>query len=302
MCGSRLRTVKIFVTGGTGFVGAHVVRELLDRGHEVTVLTRRPAEHEVNPAAQRVSCEWLRDDLFRQMKDCDVVIHNAVIWEREEDLEDVRASLQLFEAAADAKIKHLIYTSSTAVHRPFSALMDERMPLRTSDLYGATKAANELFLSAVADARDLPFTVFRIGPVVGNAMPGIRSNADRRLRAMIATAQEGGSIEVGAYEGRQFVGVRSLAKLYAESVLKRGQGQAYVAVAESVTAWADLAHRVVQAVGSGSVVVAPAGPEPFLFDTAKLEGDFATRLAIDPDLDEMLDEHHPKPGPTLPRL
>lgn len=279
--------MKIFVTGGTGFVGAHVVRELLDQGHEVTVLTRRPEATWVNPGARRVASNWVRDDLRRLVVGSDLVIHNSVIWEREEDLDDVRASLQLFEAAADAKIPHLVYTSSTAVHRPFSPKMNEQQVLRTNDLYGATKAANELFLSAVSESRDLLYTIFRVGSVVGKPMPEVESNADRRLRAMFTTAGDGGVIEVGANEGRQFVGVRSLAKLYAEAVTKPGRRQTYVAVADPVVYWLELAERVIHKVGSGSVAVSQESPRPYVFDTSKLKADFTTKLRASDDLDEM---------------
>lgn len=279
--------MKVFITGGTGFVGSHIVRELLEQGHNVTVLTRKPAFTGPNPQAKRVACEWRREALREHLAEIDVVIHNAVIWDNEEDLDDIRASLQLFEAAADAKVRHLIYTSSTAVHRPFSPKMDERQVLRTNDLYGATKAANELFLSAVSESMDLPYTIFRAGSVVGNPIEGLASNADRRLRAMFSTAKEGGVIEVAANEGRQFVGVRSLAKLYAEAVTKPGRRQTYVAVAEPVVFWRELAERVIETVGAGTVAVSPESPMPFVFDTAKLKSDFATKLRADEDIDAM---------------
>src|SRR2546421_8571622 len=76
--------MKVFVTGGTGFIGGHVVRHLRDRGDEVVCLVRNP-EKGRNLAA--IDCEIVQGDLGDEaairagMSGCDAIIHGAAVYE-----------------------------------------------------------------------------------------------------------------------------------------------------------------------------------------------------------------------------
>jgi len=76
--------VKVFVTGGTGFIGGEVVRQLRDRGDEVVCLARNPEKG--RPLAD-LGCEIAEGDLSDAeaiqagMRGCDAVIHAAAVYE-----------------------------------------------------------------------------------------------------------------------------------------------------------------------------------------------------------------------------
>ena len=76
--------MKVFVTGGTGFIGGHVVRQLLERGDEVVALVRRPEKGKVLVA---LGAELREGDLSDRaalavgMAGCDAVIHGAAVYE-----------------------------------------------------------------------------------------------------------------------------------------------------------------------------------------------------------------------------
>jgi len=76
--------VKVFVTGGTGFIGGTVVRQLRARGDEVVCLARNPAKA---AALEELGCELVRGDLDDEaairdgMRGCDAVLHAAAIYE-----------------------------------------------------------------------------------------------------------------------------------------------------------------------------------------------------------------------------
>src|SRR5215510_3959442 len=70
-----VRPVRIAVTGGSGFIGSHVVDKLLDAGHTVVVIDVRPPHR---PDALFVRGDVLDPEALRKgLRDCDVVFHLA---------------------------------------------------------------------------------------------------------------------------------------------------------------------------------------------------------------------------------
>ena len=82
--GDRVAPVKVFVTGGTGFIGGEVVRQLRERGDEVACLVRTP---EKGQKVADLGCELVAGDLGDSkairdgMEGCDAVIHAAAMYE-----------------------------------------------------------------------------------------------------------------------------------------------------------------------------------------------------------------------------
>ena len=76
--------MRVFVTGGTGFIGGHVVRKLRERGDDVRALVRDPAK---GAELERLGCELVPGDLGDQaaiaagLEGMDAAIHGAAIYE-----------------------------------------------------------------------------------------------------------------------------------------------------------------------------------------------------------------------------
>ena len=120
--------MQVLVTGGTGFIGSHVVRRLLKEKIQVRCLLRGTSKRS-NLDGLDVSYVVgdLQDaaSLKTALMDCDVLFHVAAdyrLWARhpeEMDRINVEGTRQLFQAAADAHLKRIIYTSSVAaIGRP----------------------------------------------------------------------------------------------------------------------------------------------------------------------------------------
>src|ERR1035437_8581995 len=115
--------MKVFLTGGTGFIGSHILVKLLADGHQVTILARNknkiPALHKM----QHVSIvEGSIGDyklIEKSIAGHDACIHVALYWGEPGGFNmlenDTAASVFLADAAAKAGCKQFIYTSSTAV-------------------------------------------------------------------------------------------------------------------------------------------------------------------------------------------
>ncbi len=115
-----MSTGKTLVTGGTGFVGRAVVKELLAAGREVRVLVRRP-EH---PALQGLQVEAVRGDLKdlaslkAAVEGCSHLFHVAAdyrLWvpdPQEMYAVNVQGTINLLTVAADAGVSRIVYTST----------------------------------------------------------------------------------------------------------------------------------------------------------------------------------------------
>ncbi len=115
--------MKLFVTGGTGFIGGHVVRMLRERGDDVRALVRDPAKA---TELSGLGCELISGTLTDApsiadgMAGCDAVIHGAAIYEvgipdsrrRAMYEANVLGTENVLRAALDAKIGKVVYVST----------------------------------------------------------------------------------------------------------------------------------------------------------------------------------------------
>lgn len=118
--------MKIFLTGGTGFIGGHIARKLRDRGDEVRALVRSPEKGE---QLASMGCTLVTgslstpEEIAAGVEGCDAVIHGAAIYElgirpsRREPMHDanVLGTERVLRAALDAKVPRVVYVSTAAI-------------------------------------------------------------------------------------------------------------------------------------------------------------------------------------------
>ncbi|MBS1718562.1 MAG: NAD(P)-dependent oxidoreductase [Armatimonadetes bacterium] len=274
--------MKVFVTGGTGYFGAHLARELVAGGHEVTVLARNLAKAPRLPGVKVVQGDLLKFE-EAALDGHQALIHNALIWDErptELEMKDTRAAAKLFEAAGKCGIEQVIYSSAVAVHRPFLPKMNEDSPIRPADYYGATKAAGETFLWAASHQFNIRCNAIRLGPVVGApGLEGAPFKSHSQFFEIANGALAGGEIVVTKGDGRQFVSAQDAAKVYRallESDLNR---QALLCTDKEPTTWESIARLSVELCGSRSRVVVEEKPVPQgHFDVSKLKKELGFTL------------------------
>ncbi|MDR1912869.1 MAG: NAD(P)-dependent oxidoreductase [Clostridiales bacterium] len=252
--------MKIFVTGGTGFIGSYIVKSLLDSGHEITVYARNPQKVRgfINcPKLSFVQGEMSETNKFTDgVANHDALIHVALAWGDTPSLmleNETLPSVRLFEAAAEAGVKKIIYTSSIAA---FGASPNNDtgyiMPL---DYYGATKASAEAYLMAVGSKYNRKVNAVRPGYTFGNpVVEGGFIYSDKKIINMVTAALADESMQFFKNDGTQFIWAGDLAKIYTaliESDLSHGY---YTSVSVDFRTWGQVAQMVIDITGSKSKI------------------------------------------------
>jgi nucleoside-diphosphate-sugar epimerase len=189
--------VKVFLTGGTGFIGGEVVRQLRQRGDEVVCLVRSP---EKGRQAAELGCELVPGDLGNErairegMAGCDAVIHAAAIYEvgipvseREAMREaNVGGTERVLGAALEEKIAKVVYVSTVGIFgNTHGQIVDESYEHPAKDFtscYEQTKwEAHQVAKRLIAEG--LPCTIVQPGGVYG---PGDTSSIAELLNQFLA--------------------------------------------------------------------------------------------------------------------
>lgn len=207
----------VFVTGGTGYMGRALIRELLARGHEVRALARPDSGSKLPTGAQAVSGDALDAASFAaSIPPCGTLVHlvgtprpNPFKSQEffEVDLASIRASLT---AARDSTVRHLVYVS--VAH-----------PAPVMHSYIAARKEGEALLVASGIAATILRPWYVLGPghrwplallpafKLLEALPATRSAAQRSglvtLAQMVAALVE--AVESGG-EGVRFRGVADI--------------------------------------------------------------------------------------------
>ena len=114
--------MRAFVTGGTGFVGANLVRLLLQQGYDVTALVRNNSclDNLKSLEIDIVQGDLNDEDLWQPMSDCQALFHVAAqysLWQTESALlyrSNVLGTRNILHCAQKAGIERTVYTSSVA--------------------------------------------------------------------------------------------------------------------------------------------------------------------------------------------
>src|SRR3954469_5826435 len=184
---------KCLVTGGAGFIGAHLTRALLDRGHEVVVLDDLSGgfvdnvDERADFVAGSVVDQELVDQLFEQ-HGFRWVYHRAAyaaeglshFIKRFNYTNNVIGSVNLINASVNHGVDCFVFTSSIAVYGAGQTPMTEDMAPRPEDSYGIAKFAVEQELRASHEMFGLDFTIFRPHNVYGE-----RQNVGDRYRNVV---------------------------------------------------------------------------------------------------------------------
>lgn len=163
--------MKIFVTGGTGCLGIHVLNRLADMGQEVVALVRRDSDLVAIPACDQI--RFVTGDILDTatysdaMRGVEVVIHCAAdigFSGGKANRFDVnnKGTMLLAEQAFQGSLKHFIHISTAAVMGDvYDGERDETAPCVPADDYAKSKYEAELFLLSLHEAKSFPLTILR---------------------------------------------------------------------------------------------------------------------------------------------
>jgi len=167
--------MHVVVTGGAGYIGSVCVEQLLDAGHQVSVIDNLSEGHRsaVDPRARFIElCLSQRETVLGTLKDLrpEAVLHfaaSALVGESMTNpskyfRNNVAAGLNLLDAAVGAGVRKFVFSSTCATYGPPDRVpMTEDLPQRPINPYGESKLMFEKALGWYRQIHGLEFVAFR---------------------------------------------------------------------------------------------------------------------------------------------
>ena len=290
--------MKIMVTGGAGFIGLRTVKKLVERGHEVAVMSRSPRLDDVGLDAK---VETVRGDM-RLFSD----VVNAVMYARPEVIIHVAYALtaageasphwaiqvnvlgtsNVYEAARLAGARRVVFGSSIAAYGP-QAMYGERLVgedeplLKSASIYGQTKALNEFMAGKFEAKYGVEIPSARISAVYGTGREarGVTAWTSQMVAAAVAST----SIRIGLRSDQQanFIYVDDVAEQLVRLALAEKLAHRIYNSGGTTRTTGDFAAIVKKhypSVEIGFDENAPRWPYPHLIDGSRLEQEIGFKV------------------------
>ena len=233
--------MKALVTGATGFIGANIVRALLDAGYEVRALVRPESDRRnLDGLDIEFATGDVRDpgSLQRAMQGCELVFHAAALysfWVRPRRLIydiNVTGTRNVLDAALKARVERVVYTSSVATLglRDDGTPADESTPVDPQKIIGDYKKSKYLAEQVALEySTKLPVVIvnpsFPVGPYDAKPTPTGKVILDFLNRKMPAYVETGMNV----------VAVEDVAVGHVLAATRGRIGERYILGGENVT-------------------------------------------------------------------
>lgn len=283
--------MRIMVTGGTGFIGGHALRALVDAGHEPRVLVRNveklreverihglpPLDHVVGDITDEASVR-------EALAGCDACLHTAAVTAFKRADADAVARVNatggrtVLQAAVDAGCDPIIHVSTV------SAVFPPRGPVLTADdpvtqptgAYSRSKAELDAFAREL-QANGAPIVIVYPGGVVGPTDAGVNLLADGMSRML-----NGGFLAFPQGGGNIWVDVRDFGLVLAKLV-ERGRGPRRYMAGGQFVPWDDFIALLQDLTSGEYMVQRPSNEE--LVAYARMAEEEAAKTGDDPPID-----------------
>ena len=193
---------RILVTGGAGYVGSHVVKALRDTGKSPIVFDNLSTGLRENllPGIPFILGDTLSTEHLKEaMSGVDSIIHMAAHKAAGESMTDpgkyamnnLTGTINLLNAAVEAKIKYFVFSSSAAVYgEPKYLPLDEAHPTEPLNFYGYTKLEIENLLGWYSKLKDMRFASLRYFNAAGYDIDGEINGIEKQPNNLIPIVLE----------------------------------------------------------------------------------------------------------------
>jgi UDP-glucose 4-epimerase len=224
--------MRVLVTGGSGFIGSHLVTALLERGDDVSVIDDLSTglRHRLTPVESRIRLVVgdIRnaDDLDEAIEGCDAVLHEAAIPSVARSVRDPVATnsvgttgtIEVMRAAGRAGCKRVVFAGSSSIYG-----LSPEMPRRETHVpdprspYAASKLAGEAYVHSLGPLLGIDTVVLRYFNIFG---PGQDPNSEYSavVPKFITAALRGDRVTVHG-DGRQSRDFTYVANVVAANLL-----------------------------------------------------------------------------------
>lgn len=267
--------MKILVTGGSGFIGSHIVDKLAENDYEVRVLDR------VKPLREDV--EWFKGDLLNEKdvleacKDIRAIFHLAAIADVNVALShfDVclltneMGTMNILKSATAQEVERVILASTTWVYGRNKGVVDESTPIPFPEhIYTKTKIGQEQLVYSWNQHQGLPFTILRYDIPYG---PRMRSNMAIANFVRRVLRQEPIIIFGDGSQGRCFIYIEDLAEGNVAALAESGKNEIINLAGPEFVTMNQIAEYFKEIFGSVQIKYEPPRPHDFEGSVTSIE-------------------------------